>query len=351
MFGIRSRAAHAAHASLILLACVSLSVAVIAQSAVNTQGNGGANTIQGRLSLGSGRSDLAGLKVTLSNLEHGELTIITDNTGGFTFRNLVGGSYTVSVTGSEQFEDAQEKVYFDSIGSSVFGDPSLSSKAGATVGVNIYLRPKRRPSDGAASVVDAGLAAVPKAARDKYDAAQQDVANKRDTEAVAALREAVGIYPKFTLAWYQLGLLLSRSGDRSNAIAALRKAADADAKFTPALLALGSALVEADQYKEAETYLAAALAADPSLYSAHYYLGIAEIKLNRLDIGEKALLKAVEIGGDKVPRAHYYLGGIYWANKQYSKAADQLEKYLQSDPKAADAEKVKRSIAELRSKT
>jgi regulator of sirC expression with transglutaminase-like and TPR domain len=49
-------------------------------------------------------------------------------------------------------------------------------------------------------------------------------------------------------------------------------------------------------------------------------------------------------------RAHYYLGGIYWGEREYRKAADELEPYLKLSPHAPDAEQVRGSIKELRSK-
>ena len=53
---------------------------------------------------------------------------------------------------------------------------------------------------------------------------------------------------------------------------------------------------------------------------------------------------------EKLTLAHKYLGGIYWRHKKYREAADELEKYLNLDPKAPDAEKIRSTIKELRQK-
>ena len=42
--------------------------------------------------------------------------------------------------------------------------------------------------------------------------------------------------------------------------------------------------------------------------------------------------------------------GIYWENREYSRAADELEAYLKLVPKAPEAEKVRQTIKELRSR-
>jgi hypothetical protein len=44
------------------------------------------------------------------------------------------------------------------------------------------------------------------------------------------------------------------------------------------------------------------------------------------------------------------LGGLYLGAHQNAAAADELEKYLSLDPKAADAERIKGTIKELRAK-
>jgi TolA-binding protein len=66
---------------------------------------------------------------------------------------------------------------------------------------------------------------------------------------------------------------------------------------------------------------------------------------------ERELRQAIKLGGDSAARAHYYLGGLLWARREYKKAADELELYLKLAPKAPDAEQVKGTIKELRSKS
>jgi uncharacterized protein HemY len=65
---------------------------------------------------------------------------------------------------------------------------------------------------------------------------------------------------------------------------------------------------------------------------------------------QKELEAAVGSGKDEVSVAHRYLGGIYWGNKEYKRAADEFETYLKLTPKASDAEKLRAAIKDLRSK-
>jgi Tfp pilus assembly protein PilF len=55
-------------------------------------------------------------------------------------------------------------------------------------------------------------------------------------------------------------------------------------------------------------------------------------------------------GGENLALAHKYLGGVYMSTHKNKEAADELEKYLKLDPKAADAERIRGTIKDLRSK-
>lgn len=52
----------------------------------------------------------------------------------------------------------------------------------------------------------------------------------------------------------------------------------------------------------------------------------------------------------EIAPAHRYLGGIYSGKRDYKRAAEELETYLKLSPKAADAERTRAAIKELRSK-
>src|SRR3989442_922333 len=67
-----------------------------AQGGINYTGNGGRQTIQGRIYFPSGRtSDLMGMKIRLESAGSGsgDLVTLADPNGTFAFKNLTGGTY------------------------------------------------------------------------------------------------------------------------------------------------------------------------------------------------------------------------------------------------------------------
>jgi tetratricopeptide (TPR) repeat protein len=110
------------------------------------------------------------------------------------------------------------------------------------------------------------------------------------------------------------------------------------------------ALLEKKEIAEAESQLRQSLKRNDSLAPAHMYLGVALMRSSKLDDAERELQRAVALGGDQMAQAHYYLGGIHWAKKDYKRAVDELETYLKLKPKAPNAEQVRATIKDLRSR-
>jgi tetratricopeptide (TPR) repeat protein len=113
----------------------------------------------------------------------------------------------------------------------------------------------------------------------------------------------------------------------------------------------GIVLLQQKKFAEAQAQLRDAVKKNDNAFTAHLYLGITLIHFKNYAEAETEFRKAITLGGAKASQAHYYLGGVYWQVGNYRQAADELETYLKLEPKAANAEKVKNTIKELRAKS
>lgn len=313
-----------------------------------TTGNGGTHVIQGRIFFASGRRAEGAIQVKLQSMRSGELSVIADANGSFTFTSLTPGSYTVVVNAGNDFEIAYENVTIDSdVNLSRAGLPS--NPGSRRYSVIITLQPKRVPQTKAA-VVNAALAEVPQAARDLYQQSLEFSKAGQTAKAIDNLKAALSLYPKFPLALNELGVQYLKTGQANKAVEPLRSAVSLSPDaFTPKLN-LGIALLEVQQYAEAETQLREALKIS-STPTAHMYLGLTLAHLRNGSEAEKELKLAIELSGNQLGLAHYYLGGLYWQLRNYHLAADELETYLRLTPNAPDAERVRGTIKELRAKS
>ena len=330
------------------LVMVALASATMAQAVGANRGpvgGEGSNTIQGKVFFPSNEQKGKAVKLHLeSNLAISNNSATTDQDGVFRFNGLPQGTYTVVVDGGKDYENSRETVTIEPIGSSRVSQ------------VNIILRPK----------VDANnpvFAGVPKAALEAYQKAAA-AAQKNDSKAaIQFLTEAVTAAPDFALALNDLGKAYEKQfqwGKAAETFAALVKLKPTDPAAQTSLgIALynqGADLYSKKQYEEAEKIFNACETAlreaiklkTPNPSVPHYYLGMMLIKFKAYDEAQRELELSISSGGENLSQAHKILGGVYMSTHKNKEAADELEKYLKLEPKAADAETIKKTIADLR---
>ncbi len=338
------------HLLLIVLSLLIVTPVVKAQgSGKSSTGTGGIHIIQGYVFFPSGRRAEGTIIVKLQSYNSGELQVIPDSSGSFSFTSLAPGNYTVVVNAGNDYEISREGVYIDS-------DVNLSRTGGRVptttrrYTVMVHLQPKTRASTKPA-VLNAALAGVPEKARKLYEKGVEQARSDDPAKAAESLKAAVSLHPNFPLALNELGVQYLKLRQVNKAVEVLKEACKLNPEAFPSRVNLGIALLEAKQFSEAEGHLREAVKVNPSAATAHMYLGIALLRLNKYDEAEKELLVATTANASQLAMANYYLGGLYWRKQDYPRAVEQLEKYLALTPNAPDAERVRTTIKDLRART
>lgn len=333
--------------ALIALVLAALSTISLAQGVGSTRDlsamTGGNNTIRGRVYTPAG-SPGARLTVKLESTDMISKQTTTDADGVFTFNGLTAGNFTLTVEGGKEYENAVEYPQ-------IYKETGSAGARNLELAIQLRYKPENNPA----------LAGVPKDAVQYYTKGV-DFARKGDSKkAVESLNQAVALYPNFGLALSEIGVQYLRMGQPDKAAEALQKAVKLSPQDFSAHLNYGIALLNKKSFAEAETELRQALTINKDLPTAHMYLGVALLTLSRdektkqydmakYNEAQQELELAASSGKAEVAMAHKYLGGIYMGNKDYKRAADELELYLKLTPKAPDAEKLKAIIKDLRSK-
>jgi Flp pilus assembly protein TadD len=298
---------------------------------------GGSHRIQGSVYLPNGVRASEGIIVRLDGNVTGTRRASTDGSGEFAFNSLPAADYALTIDGGPDYEMVrQQVVIYGNTGNVGMGN------SGDTTKIEIQLKPK--------GVSDAILfAGVPQAAVDNYKKAMESARAGNRKKAVDELNSALTAYPNFSLALRELGvqyLQLKEMEKLAETMEALLKLTPNDSK---AHLNLGIALYNQKKFTEAETHLRESVRLANADSVAHYYLGMTLVSEKKYGDAEKELELAVNNGGGNIALAHKYLGALYMSSKN-PKAADELERYLKLDPKAADADRIKATIKDLRSK-
>jgi len=326
------RGASITYIFLATLVLVVVSADLRAQGVGGTRGlpgtSDGIHTIQGRVYSPSGRPVTTPLKIRLDSPNTSSLQTVTDQDGAFSFARLQAGDYRLTVEGGSEFENAIEH-------------PSIyreASPGGRIVRLDIFMRPKEN------------FGSIHREAVDAYRKARELDQAGETKKAIEHLNKALGIYPRFGPALNLLGVQYLKLGQADKAAETLEAAVkSAPEDFVPRLN-YGIALLNQKKFDLAEQQLRMALSKNDAAPTAHMYLGIALMNLKRLDEAEKELRVAVSSNSNEVAPAHRYLGGIYWGMRDYKRAADELETYLKLMPNAADAERTRAAIKDLRAK-
>jgi Tfp pilus assembly protein PilF len=303
-------------------------------------GTGGNSTIQGNIYLPTKPQAGLLIKVKVESTNSPALSVVADANGSFTFNSLEPGSYNLTVDAGKDFE-----IYTDTITI----DRETSRVGPRAVIVPVYLRLKANQPIST-ETIDVSLASVPKPALERYQKAMELARSGKSQAAIEEFKAAISLYAKFGLAYNELGVQYLKLSQLDKAIESLRSAVKLEPDAFGSHLNYGIALLNKKDFSQAEGEIRKALKKNDSAPTAHLYLGIALISLRNLDEAEKELQRAITQGGKEMGLAHYYLGGIYWGKREYQRAADELEAYLQMVPQAGDAERVRTTIQELRKK-
>ncbi len=336
-----------------LPAIILLSLSIVnAQSlkGVNNTGNEGNETIEGTIHFPAGHKPGFQPVIKLqSDTSSAELKALPNPDGGFSFTRLRPDSYTVIVDGGDEFENARETVTIGNSGPvPAQGNPSQYAHP-LVYQVDIYLQPKHAKGPNAEGA-RAALAKMPQPVRDLYAEAMKSVRAGDVTQAILQFKEVIKQAPEFAPAFNELGRQYLKLGKADQAAESFAAAVKLEPEDFEARLNYGFALLNLKKFAEAKAQLGEALKRNPSSASGHYYLGLALVNEKQFEAAEAEFKTAISKSGDGIAAAHKYLGGIYWHQKLNGPAADELEKYLALEPHAADAEKLRGTIKELRAK-
>jgi tetratricopeptide (TPR) repeat protein len=240
----------------------------------STQGTNGSHVIAGYVFFPSGRRAEGSIQVKLQSLHAGELSVVADSSGSFTFSSLSPGNYTVVVIAGDEYEIGREAVFVDSdLDLSRMGVPSIKTSRRYTVMITLQLK-HNAANHAKGSVVNAALADVPENARALYEKGLEAGRAGESLKAIDNLKAAISFYPKFPLALNELGVQYLKINQPHKAVDPLRSAVKLSPEaFTPKLN-LGIALLETQQFAEAEPQLRDAVKQSDSASTAHMYLGV-----------------------------------------------------------------------------
>lgn len=192
-------------------------------------------------------------------------------------------------------------------------------------------------------------ALAPKDAKKAYDKGVDRLKKRKWGEAQTELEKAVTAYPKYAVAWYELGRVYGAQKISDKALDAFTKSVEADAKFVSPHLELLQFAVNERNWEKIERQANTVLKLNPYDYPQVYFFhSVASYNLKNLDAAEKSAREAAKLDPQhRNPKINHLLGVILADRGEFSGALDQMRTYLNASPNAPDAANVKNMVSEL----
>ena len=215
---------------------------------------------------------------------------------------------------------------------------------------DFYLKPRKGTTpQGKSGVVFAQ--AVSAAARTKYESAIGLLSGGREAEGLAALKEAVELFPDYFDALERLATEYIRLKHFFPAELLYLKALQVNPRSFNSWYGVAYAYNSLGNTKEALEAAGKALEINNRSAEATLLKGILHRKLKQFAEAETTLKKANELTGGNVPEVHWHLGLLYDAElNKYREAAAEFEAYLRLAPNAKNKEQIRTRIEELKKK-
>jgi Flp pilus assembly protein TadD len=189
---------------------------------------------------------------------------------------------------------------------------------------------------------------APKDALKAFDKGRELLKKEKSDEAERSFQKAVDLYPKYAVAWYQLGLLQSRK-ERELAEMSFAKAMESDPKYISPYLSLALMSVQSKNWSKVLDLSDAVIKLNPKDFpQAYFYKAVAHYNMQNDADAEKSVRKAIEIDlRQDNPQSEKLLGFILIQHKNFPDAAEHLNKYLELQPNANDVPQVKAQLVNL----
>ncbi len=195
-----------------------------------------------------------------------------------------------------------------------------------------------------ASVVDLK---IPRSAAKEFDKATRHMQQQDWKSAAIALQRAIKIYPRYTAAYNNLGVVYARMGDRGRELDALRQAITIDGRYAPAHLNFARMDIAAEKFSEAETELKAANSLDPSDGVTLVLLTYVEYMNHSFDDAVSDCRKVHALSNVPHAFAHWTAAFALEQKSQIAEAGEQFRAFLNEERTGDRADAARKELANI----
>jgi tetratricopeptide (TPR) repeat protein len=197
--------------------------------------------------------------------------------------------------------------------------------------------------------ISATSAQAPDKAKKDFEKGREEAKKEKWAAAKEKFTKATQIYPKYAVAWFELGKAQLATNDVDAAKTSFHQAFTADPKFVSPLEQLAGIAVKEQKWTEVADNTDQLLKLNPlSFPQVWFFNSAAHFNLQAYDKAEKSAREGLSIDVQhRYPKLEYLLGLILTQKHDYQGAVVHLRNFLQLAPNETDAGLARKQVAEL----
>src|SRR5579872_976581 len=192
-------------------------------------------------------------------------------------------------------------------------------------------------------------AQAPTAARKGLEKGREAEKKAKWDQAAKSLQKAVDLYPKYAVAWFELGRVQLVKNDIAAAKKSFEQSIAADPKYVNPYNGLAELAFMASQWNEVVKITNKLLALNPVNFpGAYFFSGAANYYLRNMDAGEKSARQGIKVDeGHQIPKLQYLLSLILVQKHAYAEAVEHMQAYLKMATNSADIDSAKKQLDQI----
>jgi tetratricopeptide (TPR) repeat protein len=197
--------------------------------------------------------------------------------------------------------------------------------------------------------ISATTAHAPAAAKKALEKSREQQSKGKWDEAQKLLEKAVGLDPKFAVAWYELGRVQLQKNDPAAARHAFQQSLAADPKYINPYRGLTQLAQRERNWRELSEASEKLLALNPvSFPEAWFSNAISQYGQGNLVAAEKSARRGLQIDSEhRVPKLEYLLGLVLIEKPDYDEAVQHIQAFLKHATQASDVAEAQRKLDEI----
>ncbi len=310
------------------------------------------NSISGSIS-DAGRRPVADIEVELLDEYERRLKAArTVGSGLYFFHGLRAGVYYIQVrVAGTAYLPAKERIQIGDTNRTNSRTGLITGSESAQVNLTLEIDPQKRGSAGSINNEVIFAQEVPTEAKALYGKALKEIEKNDREAAIESLKAATQIFPDYYLALDRLGNEYLIQNKFIEAEPVFRRILQINANSFSAKYGLGITEYKLNKKAEAVKTLEEAAIINPESINSLFWLGKIYRDLREFEKAENRFKKADKLGKSELPDIHWELALLYYHNLNRNQdAANELELYLKTNPKADNKPQVEKLIKFLREK-